>query len=300
MLGRVLVAVAVCLALPAPALAQDVQKTTFGRAAAQVDYPLFQPTRTLGLKAHVTSVLNGCVKGANPREILARFGKPSGHGPQLGLYQARPYYCGDPGESRPYRTVRVLHRKVTISAYCESAEPECKLFKGRTHGFVLVMRLRTGKQHRLTGIGLESSNISFRQFVRVARSLRRVKPDLSPNPPVHLAGFLSHDGKIWCGIDADDGSRWCTTDWPNQYGAHVSADGNVVLCGLGQPAANSECANNWDTYAPHLQDGQSSDFGGYVCTDEGAAVTCTVKAGPGAGKGFRVHASGSEVIDPAP
>jgi hypothetical protein len=295
MLGRVSVVVAACLALPAPALAQDVQKTTFGRAAAQVDYPLFKPTRTLGLKAHVTSLLNGCVKGANPREIIARFGKPSGHGPQLGLYQARPYYCGNPGESRPYRTVRILHRKVQVNAYCESAEPECKLFKGRTHGFYIVMHLGSGKKDRLTGVDLESSNVSFRKFVRVARSLRRVKPDHSPNPPVHLASFLSHDGTIWCGIDA--GSRSCATTSANQYGAALFADGNVVLCGVGQPAG---CAKSPDPYAPHLQDGQSSDFGGYVCTDEGAAVTCTVKAGPGAGKGFRVHASGSEVIDPAP
>ncbi len=292
MLGRVSVVVVACLAVPASALAQDAQTTTFGRAAAQVDYPLFKPTRTLGLKVHVTSLLNGCVKGTNPREIVARFGKPSGHGPQLGLYQARPLYCGNPGESRRYRSVRILHRKVPVHAYCETAEPECKLLKGRTHGFYIAMRVRTGKKHRLTGIDLESSNISFHQFVRVARSLRRVKPDHSPNPPVHLASFLSHDETIWCGIDA--GSRSCAS---TQYGAALFADGNVVLCGLGQPAG---CAENSDPYAPHLQGGQSSDFGGYVCTDEGAAVTCTVKAGPGAGKGFRVRASGSEVIDPAP
>jgi hypothetical protein len=43
-----------------------------------------------------------------------------------------------------------------------------------------------------------------------------------------------------------------------------------------------------------------SAVGGYVCTDEPAAVTCTVKAGPAAGNGFRVHAGGSEVIGPAP
>lgn len=288
---RVLIAVAVCLALPAPARAQDVQETTFGRAAAQVEYPLFKPTRTLGLKVHVTSLLNTCAKGANPREILATFGKPTGHGPQLHLYQARPYYCGNPGEALPYRTVRVLHRRVRVYAYCE-ALPRCRLIAGRKHGFLLGLHLRAGKQHRRTSVFLDSSDVSFRRFVRVARSLRRVKPDHTPNPPVHLQSFLSHDGKVWCGIDSADGSRWCTT---GSYGAHVSTAGDVVLCGAGRPA---ECANDRDPYAPHLQDGQSSDFGGYVCTDEEAAVTCTVEAGSGAGKGFRVHASGSEVIDP--
>ena len=144
---RVLIAVAVCLALPAPALAQDVQETTFGRAAAQVEYPLFKPTRTLGLKVHVTSLLNTCAKGANPREILATFGKPTGHGPQLHLYQARPYYCGNPGEALPYRTVRVLHRRVRVYAYCE-ALPRCRLIAGRKHGFLLGLHLRAGKQHR--------------------------------------------------------------------------------------------------------------------------------------------------------
>jgi hypothetical protein len=39
------------------------------------------------------------------------------------------------------------------------------------------MRLRSGAQHRLTAIGMFSSQVPFSRFVRVARSLRRVKPD---------------------------------------------------------------------------------------------------------------------------
>ena len=101
--------------------------------------------------------------------------------------------------------------------FCESPEPECKLHKGRSHGFVLQLRVRSGEHHRLTAIGLESNHVSFAAFVRMARSLRRVRP--VETTTVHLTSFLSDDGKIWCGINTYDGYRWCTTDWPEQYGA---------------------------------------------------------------------------------
>jgi len=49
-----------------------------------------------------------------------------------------------------------------------------------------------------------------------------------------------------------------------------------------------------------LANGQGSDIGGYVCVDEAGAITCTVKEGDAAGKGFRVDASGSSEVGPAP
>ena len=59
-----------------------------------------------------------------------------------------------------------------MRASCESAEPECALHKGRKHSFVALLRVRTGAKHRLTAIGLQSSNVSFNAFVRMARSQR--------------------------------------------------------------------------------------------------------------------------------
>jgi hypothetical protein len=285
MRSRLFAAVVVCLVVQAPVYAQDQQKSTFGEAAAQVDFPVFKPHRTLGLNARVSTVANSCVPSGDKRMVIAQYGRKSGSGPQFLIYEAKPFVCGDPGESRPYRKVRIRHRRVLARVFCESPEPECKLHKGRSHGFVVQLRIRSGKHHRLTAIGLESNNVPFRAFVRMARSLRRVKPvETTPPATVHLTSFLSDDGKVWCGINANDGYRWCTTDWPDQHGARLFADGTVVLCGLGQPQANSECANNWDPNAPVLHDGQTSDVGGYACTDSQGAITCTIKTG----QGFRV------------
>jgi hypothetical protein len=290
------------LALPtASGLAQDEQHVTFAQAAAQADFPVFEPLRTLGLKARVVTVANMCVPTGGERMVIASYGRRSGRGPQIGIWQAKPFVCGDPGESRPYRTVRIRHRAVAVRVSCESPEPQCRLHEGRTHSFVLLMRVRSGKRHRLTSIEMLSSHVPFARFVRAARSLRRVKPDETTPPPatVRLTSFLSDDRKVWCGISTYRGDRWCTTAWPDQYGAHVFDDGTVVLCGLGQPAENSECAQQWDPSAPVLEDGQSSDVGGYVCADQAGAVTCTVKSGAGAGHGFRVDVNGSHVLEPA-
>ena len=174
------IAVVLCVgavAASATAFAQDMRPSTFGKAAAEADFPVYKPQRTLGLKARVITVANTCVPDAGKRMVIANYGRPGGGGPQLGIWQAKPFVCGNAGESRPYRTVRIHHQKVQVRVSCESPEPECKLNKGRIHSFLLDMRLHTGPNHRLTAIGMLSSEVSFARFVRVARSLRRVKPD---------------------------------------------------------------------------------------------------------------------------
>ena len=79
-------------------------------------------------------------------------------------------------------------------------------------------------------------------------------------------------------------------------GATVSLDGTVLLCGAGQPEPHAECAPVWNEYALRLRDGLSSDFGGYACTEQADAVTCTVSQGPGRGRGFRVSVAGSQPV----
>jgi hypothetical protein len=303
--AQVSVAAVACvgaLAAAAPTFGQDQQKSTFGQAAAEADFPVFKPQRTLGLKARVVTVANLCVPEVGKRMVIANYGRRSGRGPQIGIWQAKPFVCGDPGESRPYRSVRIRHRNVQVRVSCESPEPQCKLHKGRIHSFLLRMPVRSG--NRVTAIGMLSSHVRFARFVQVARSLRRVPPDPSTTPPptttLHLTSFLSDDGKIWCGLNTYDHSRWCTTNWPNQYGGHVFPDGTVVLCGLDQGDEDSECAQQWDASAPVLHDGQSSDVGGYVCADQAGAVTCTVKSGAGAGRGFHVDVHGSQAVGPGP
>ena len=287
-LGVVTVICVLCTA--GPALAQEEQKATFPEAAALADYPVYKPHRTLGLKARVTTVRNTCVS-VNRRELVVHYGRPAGHGPHVTLYETKPYVCGDAGVRRLYRKVWILGHRVRVEASCEtSLPPACGLRKGATHGFILNLRVR--RHHRLTSIGMISDHLSFRRFIRMARSLRPVKPGTT----VHLTSFLSDDRTVWCGLSSD--YRWCTTKGPGQYGGHLFRDGAVVLCGVGQPPGQSVCANDWDDDAPVLRDGQRSVVEGYACADTEGAVTCTVAAGTGKGKGFRVAVNGSSVVDP--
>ena len=125
MQGRVPVAVTVglgaLLSLAAQASAQVPQplKVTWGEAASLADYPVFRPNRALGLKARVAAPVNSCVQGGKVM-VVANYGRASGKGPQIGLWQAKPYVCGDPGEARRYRKVRILHRTVWAFAFCET------------------------------------------------------------------------------------------------------------------------------------------------------------------------------------
>lgn len=227
--------------------------------------------------------------------LIAGYGRCSGQGPQFRVLEVKPFVCGDPGESRPFRTVRIQGRKVSVRAECESPEPECKLYKGRKHGFVAQLRLRSGAEHRLTAIGLQSSNVSFESFVRMARSLRRIDAART----VSLAEFLSSDGTVWCKTGfygADD--RWCGVTDVNGFGASVTPAGTVVRCGTGQAAPYDECTQDSAVTTLRLRDGLSSDFGGHVWTDTEGSIMCTVKEGAGAGSGFRVGPAGSEVLSP--
>ena len=113
--------------------------------------------------------------------------------------------------------------------------------------------------------------MSFKRFVRAARSLRRVKP-ASAAP---LEEFLSSDGSVWSGMQ-------------DQYGASVAPD-DARPGGTGQPVPYDLCTQNGNSSAICLQDGHSSDFGGCVCTDHGGAVTCTVDDG----RGFAVGSTGA-------
>jgi len=153
--------------------------------------------------------------------------------------------CGDP---RRYRKVRIL-RTVWAFAFCET---QCALVKGRSHSAV-QLRVRTGPARRLTAIGMIASPMSFKRFLRAARSLRRVKP-ASAAP---LEEFLSSDGSVSSGMQ-------------DQCGVSVAPD-DTRSCGTGQPVRYDLCTQNRNSSAIH-PDGHSLDFGGSICTDHGGAV----------------------------
>ena len=299
--GRVPVAVAfsaVLLACAPSASAQTigVLEGSWEQAAAMADFPVLRPARTFGLSGRVTVERNGCEA---PGKVVVRagFGRRSGKGPQLEVYEAHPSLCGDPGQVSRLRKVRVRGRLVWLYAFCEVVGSQCRV-PARERSWMIKLRLRTGTPRKLTAVGLTGSGISARRLVRAARSLRAVTPASS----VPLEEFLSSDGSIWCRIGRyDPADRFCVSHGgADEYGAAVLFDGTVHLCGAGQADPYAECTQTWNPYALRLRDGLSSDFGGYLCTEQAGAMTCTVKDGPAAGSGFRVSASGSEVVAAAP
>jgi hypothetical protein len=176
--------------------------------------------------------------------------------------------------------------------------PAChvKVSDGFKHGYLVTARLparrpaNTGKARR-TVIQVMTVHMRLRAMLRVVRSLRPVNLN---RPRVELLHFLSSDGTVWCVID---GGRRCMTDRP-EYGGWVNHKGEVTLCG--DAYLPLSCTTNWDTNAPRLKDGQRSDVGGFVCVDQTGAIMCTVKTGPGAGRGFHVSTAGSEVVGGGP
>lgn len=292
--GRVLVAVSVSVGVlagganPAAAQLPANQRFTWREAAALADYPVYRPARALGLAARVTT--QQACPTVGKVEVVADFGKRSGKGPQLRMLEARPFVCGDPGQMTRYRKVRIRHRTVWVLAACEVRGSQCRVIKGGNPGWYVSQRRRSGG--RRVEVGLYGSGLSFRAFVRVARSLTRVKRATD----VPLAEFLSTDGTVWCRIGYSSATdRWCAFHGADEFGARVSLDGTVTLCGTGQPEA---CTQDWNDNALRLHDGLSSDFGGYLCTEQARAITCTIKSGVAQGRGFRVGPDGSSVIVP--
>lgn len=113
--------------------------------------------------------------------------------------------------------------------------------------------------------------------------------------PLRLEDFLSPDKKVWCQITSYSPSAQCGT-YPNPptWAAQLDNTGKVTLCevlrleypnGAHVPAG---CFQNWDTKLPVLQYGQETEAEGFRCTSAPNGITCTVVAGAGKGKGFRV------------
>jgi hypothetical protein len=149
-----------------------------------------------------------------------------------------------------------------------------KLTDGFRRGFQVIVKLPArrspnAKRPRGTWLVAEASHMQLGSLLRLLRSTRVVRLD---RPSVALLLFESSDGTVCCAVGRlHETDRWCTTDEP-QYGSNL----------------------------PRLADGQRSDVNGFVCVDERGALTCTIKTGAGAGRGFHVDANGSETVGPVP
>ena len=315
MRGRVPVAVAlsaVLLLSTAEAVSAQSQaaltpaaplKVSWGQAAAMAEFPVLRPGRTFGLRGRVTVERDGCAAATVSKvkvTVHAKFGRRSGHGPQLEVFEARPRVCGDPGQVTRVRKVRIGGRSVWLYAFCEVVGGTCRPPAGQ-RAWLVRLRVRSGSAQQLTAVGLIGDHVPAWRFVRAARSLR-VVPARQASVP--LREFLSSDGTIWCytgKYQPDD--RFCESRASanvGQHGAAVALDGSVQLCGGGPPGLNSICSVQWNSDLFHLRDGLAVDFGGYVCSEQALTVTCTVMAGAAAGAGFRVSPSAAEALAASP
>jgi hypothetical protein len=275
------------LAIGAGAAAATDLDVKWDEAAAGVQFTVYRPARTIGLRTSVRTRF--CDGNPGHRFLTASYSKPgSTKGPRITAWEDTPYPCGNAGESQAVKTVRIDGAKVRVSVFCPISGERCTVEDGFENGFLLYLRKPGPKR---TVIQLTARHVSLKALVRVARSFRRV--DLTRPRTIRVNSFLSPDRHTWCAIHKDvvvDGA-WCVTQpaWPNHFPEHsgeVHRDGTVTFCH--GTNVNDLCTQNWDTGAPILRVGQRSELYGYECASEANGITCTAATGPGRGKGFRI------------
>ncbi len=103
---------------------------------------------------------------------------------------------------------------------------------------------------------------------------------------------------LTCGASAAPGGASGQATWmggPGCGGARVNTAGHVSICSVPQleysPGAHvpNTCFQNWAEPVV-LGDGQQTELDGFRCSSATNGITCTVVAGAGKGKGFRVNA----------
>ena len=83
-----------------------------------------------------------------------------------------------------------------------------------------------------------------------------------------LNGFRSADREVWCTIDKRQ--TFCVAAKPDrnprEHGATMLSDGTVTLCHVEHPSLAASCTQNWDSQAPLLLPGQTTQVDGFRCT----------------------------------
>jgi hypothetical protein len=112
---------------------------------------------------------------------------------------------------------------------------------------------------------------------------------------MHVEQFLSADRRIWCELSNTPGidKAWCGVQGPPEHSGAVHPNGTVTIC---NGPASGDCMQNWNPDAPVLKAGQPDELYGYRCSAQANAITCTVLAGAGKGKGFKITTAGAAKI----
>jgi hypothetical protein len=273
-----------CLLAPASASAAGIQ-TTWDQAAADLDFPVYQPADTLGLK--LTAISLPTCEGDAELElpVAAVYGNRRSSKGFFSVTESFPL-CSPAGEERVVRRVKINGVNVDVAVKCRPTSCHVRAKDGVELGYRLLWR----KGSR-TFVDLRSRRLSLAKVLRVARSLTRVTLD---RPTVQLVNFLTPDRQVWCGfatLPTVEAQAFCGTKSASAEGS-VKRDGTLDLCNHPNPTPDTVCLQNFDDQAPVLNVGQASEFSGFRCVSALEGMTCTViDGGPGNGKGFQINAS---------
>jgi hypothetical protein len=109
--------------------------------------------------------------------------------------------------------------------------------------------------------------------------------------------FQSPDRRVWCNSWGRTDSIECISAHGRaEHGGFLTLAGKVTLCRVEVRSLEELCAMNWDGRAPILKVGQRVERDGFRCVSAADGITCTVLAGEGKGKGFRINADGVEAV----
>jgi hypothetical protein len=107
--------------------------------------------------------------------------------------------------------------------------------------------------------------------------------------PLQLEEFRSPDGVIGCLINESVPPAYdvfCQALSGHAREGTLSAHGSVTVCN--EAVVGGRFCSLGFPSGPILASGQRTEAHGFACTSATHGITCTVVAGPGKGKGFRI------------
>jgi hypothetical protein len=258
--------------------------TTWQEFGARVNFPLYQPTVTLGFKLALDGPFPCGYGGIET--IGAGYTKGTGRkAPVIGLAEAYPGICGNAGESTTVGSADINGVKVRVQVYCYSPGPKCTLKDGFTNGFLLYLHQPGSKR---TSIQADSRYVALDDFLKVLRSLTRVVPARAGGPAGTAGGaFRSPTGNLSCYMG--DSLVFCQSK-KLPHSATMGLDGRFSACN-----GSSSCIGNPGTNTPTLGYGKRVTVGRFRCLSRQSGVTCTVIR---SGKSFLINRDGVSRVGP--
>jgi hypothetical protein len=139
--------------------------TNWQTIARRAGFPVYRPTRTLGLTlTDLTLSTSGC--------LIASYETPrSANSPQFGFDEpGASESCGQPGIANQVAAASINGIKVEVLVQCR-AVPNCTVKDGVKNGFLLFVPERKPKHY---SIQLQSKHMSLAHFLKVAKSFAKV------------------------------------------------------------------------------------------------------------------------------